>query len=212
MKNIMSTANKYVDYEDNLYELGGFAIEEEDINGNFKEFNSCLADEYILAMIDEDFNALGDLSCYLIENIYKWSKIHNMVNISIDDLFNGSFLTYKNRTFIEAIIQTHAYKAGGAFLHVNNPKFLAMMARYAQSYEYVLGYRSHENLNSEEFNKLLHDTLVELNDIYESINNEEKLILIQRVNRILSNIRVPNGFKPCKAPKNSLTNKLLIKK
>lgn len=197
--------NEYVNYEDNIIELGGFAENPDDVEGNYEVFNRCLASDYLVAMISEDFLALGELSRYLLETIYFWEEPSKILK---NDFLNGNFKTYKNRTFIEAITKTHAYQAGEAYLHVNNPKFLAMMIAYSELYEYTLGYQYHEDLDSNQWNKLIQETLNELSIIYESISDEEKIILLKRVKKTLPNITAPKDFGVCKLPSNSLTKQL----
>lgn len=197
--------NEYVNYEDNIIELGGFAENPDDVEGNYEVFNRGLASDYLVAMISEDFLALGELSRYLLETIYFWEKPSKILK---NDFLNGNFKTYKNRTFIEAITKTHAYQAGEAYLHVNNPKFLAMMIAYSELYEYTLGYQYHEDLDSNQWNKLIQETLNELSIIYDSISDEEKIILLKRVKKTLPNITAPKDFGACKLPSNSLTRQL----
>ncbi len=197
--------NEYVNYEDNIIELGGFAENPDDVDGDYEYFNSCLASDYLEAMISEDFLALGELSRDLLDTIHDWEKTSKILK---NDFLNGNFKTYKNRTFIEAITETHAYQAGEAYLHVNNPKFLAMMIAYSELYEYTLGYQYHEDLDSNQWNKLIRETFNELNIIYELISNEEKIILLKRVKKTLPNITAPKDFGPCKLPSNNLTRQL----
>lgn len=204
----MRKENEFVNYEENFSELGGFAEFPEDIDGDFESFNRCLADEYLSAMIEENFLELGELSEGLLETIWNWG---DFLKISSSDFFNGTFMTCKNRTFIDAIIETHAYQAGEAYLHVNNPKFLAMMIAYSELYEYDLMYDEHIGLSNEEWNNLITETFNELNSIYEMLDNEEKVELLERVKKTIPNITAPKNFVPCKVPDNCLTRKLIKK-
>lgn len=196
----------FINYKDNRSELGGFAQFPEDIDGDYEAFNRCLANEYINAMLGEDFLALGELSISLLNTIWDWN---DSWEIDKSTFMNGTFITCKNRTFIDAIIETHAYQAGEAFFHVNNPKFLAMMIAYSESYEYILSYAFHENLNEEEWNKMIQTTLEELNNIYGASKEEEKKEILLKAKKTVQTIFAPKEFRTCEIPSNTLTKKLI---
>lgn len=103
-----------------FYELGGFAEYEEDIDGDFNAFNYCLANEYCSAIMSEDFELLGEISNDLIDKIINWLNYDgeigkNDLNV-IKGIDNGSIITDKNRTFIEAIVDSHQYQIAETYL------------------------------------------------------------------------------------------------
>jgi hypothetical protein len=91
-----------------IMSLGGFAENEDVVDGDWEAFNYCLAENYYLAMISEEWNLIGDTSTDLIDDIIYWLtyceeiKIENRYNI--DGIKEGSLMTVNNRTFIDAII------------------------------------------------------------------------------------------------------------
>ena len=96
-------------------ELGGFAETPEVIDGteeDFNAFNWCLACDYYEAVVGEDFDSLGEV----LNDVYNWHTLmydvctwmnydgergKNMKD-ELLKLYNGTILTYNNRTFIEA--------------------------------------------------------------------------------------------------------------
>lgn len=96
-------------------ELGGFAETPEVIDGteeDFNAFNWCLACDYYEAVVGEDFDSLGEV----LNDVYNWHALMGDVCIWMNydgeigkdkkdeypKLYNGTILTYNNRTFIEA--------------------------------------------------------------------------------------------------------------
>lgn len=84
-----------------IYELGGFAEYPEDIDGDFEAYNRCLADEYLGAFYDENFVATGLISSGLLDTIREWSSEKE----EVDKILNGTFITCKNRSIIDAIFE-----------------------------------------------------------------------------------------------------------
>lgn len=96
------------------YVLGGFAEEPEDIDidvtkEEFYNFNLYLARAYFDAMRSEDFKVIGEMSSDLIYNIIHWLNYDGIINKDIEKevkkIETGLFLTCKNRTFIDAIVE-----------------------------------------------------------------------------------------------------------
>ena len=96
-------------------ELGGFAENPNVIDGTKEEFiafNYCLAEDYYYAVLNEDFDSLGEG----LNDGYTWHEIMSQVcywlnyNGEIgkdkqdyfDKLRNGTILTVNDRTFIDA--------------------------------------------------------------------------------------------------------------
>ncbi len=188
----------YIDYNDNesIVELDGFAECVEDVDGNFVAFNRSLATQYINAMIDEDFFKLGEVSYDLLCTLTIWNNDSNISDLAILD---GSLKTCKNRTFIEAIIDNHAYKVGDAY--INNiyndidPKLIAMMIECSDEYRYYLRNELYPLLDEEEWFKLIQDVFDELNIIYLAADQEKQQELLIRVKNVLPNITVSKKYK-----------------
>ena len=92
-------------------ELGGFAIEEEDIDGDYDEFvafNYCTACDYYWALKNEDFEVIGYISDETLDQICYWlnynGKIGKNIESDIDKIKSGKMITNYGRTLAEAII------------------------------------------------------------------------------------------------------------
>lgn len=97
-----------------MNELGGFAQNPEDIDGTEEDlriFNHCLAYDYYAAVVGEDFDSLGEC----LNDGSAWRDLMNEVTFwlldaetdvdikdNLNNLYYGTIITYKNRTFIEA--------------------------------------------------------------------------------------------------------------
>ena len=104
-------------------ELGGFAERPSVIDGPIEEFyafNFCLAEDYYNAVLGERFGQLGEC----MNNSYTWydimEKVCDWLNYDgeigknfekdFDGLVNGTIITRKNRTFIEAAYEHGWYE------------------------------------------------------------------------------------------------------
>ena len=54
------------------FEIGGFALDEYAVDGDWESFNYCVAENYYDAMLGEEFDFLGYGSRSFIENIMYW--------------------------------------------------------------------------------------------------------------------------------------------
>lgn len=104
--------NEFKKYENsNEIELGGFAENEDDIDGGYDEFvafNCCLAYDYYWAFKNENFEAIGDISDDTMDQICYWlnydGKIGKDIESDIDKIKSGKMITNYARTLAEAII------------------------------------------------------------------------------------------------------------
>ena len=101
-----------------IFELDGFLERPEEIDGSIEEFNAynwCLANDYYIAVLNEDFDKLGDSLNnlfdwhYIMNNVCRWLNYDGEIGKDIKDdfamLHNGTIQTYNNRTFIEAALE-----------------------------------------------------------------------------------------------------------
>lgn len=90
------------------FEIGGFAEDEHAVDGDFEIFNYGVAENYYDAMLGEEFDFLGDASWDFIEKIEYWLNYDGEIGKGHEDeiakIRTGLFMTYKNRTFIDAIV------------------------------------------------------------------------------------------------------------
>ena len=90
-----------------IKELGGFAEEPEDVDGDYEAFNFCMADEYASSMISEDFESLGYMDFSLFESIAHWLNYDGKIGANnlefISNIPSGNFMTSFGRTFESAV-------------------------------------------------------------------------------------------------------------
>ena len=65
-----------------MLELGGFAESPRVLGGDerdYEAYNYCLAENYYHAFLDEDFEALGEIDSYLVEDIIFWLNYNGKI-------------------------------------------------------------------------------------------------------------------------------------
>ena len=88
-------------------ELGGFAENKDVLDGTeetYNSFNYCLAELYLDAIWSEDFEAIGDVDKYLIQNVAHWltydSKIAKEIKDAGKNILTGEIITCNNRQLL----------------------------------------------------------------------------------------------------------------
>lgn len=168
-------------------ELCGFAENEKAVDGTYDEylaFNHCLAENYVSAIYEEDFETLGDLSYDLLDDILYWIPIYDKKDEKIKENIESGFLkTYKNRTFIDAILANNNPEAAYTYLKRNginyNDKYvdllILLIINYEENEHDLINNILFDSLNKKEIEKSLemllkkiinvHDQAIKLNDI-----------------------------------------------
>ena len=112
-------------------ELGGFAENPEDVDGNFEAFNYCLASEYVNALFNEDFDIVGSIDSFLFNNICYWYNYKKSIGNEkeVKELEEASFITVNNRTIIDAIYDKKYISLANVYLDnkIYSPKLLLTM-------------------------------------------------------------------------------------
>ena len=105
-------------------ELSGFAEFPDEIDGDFNAFNYCLAEEYVGALYNEEFNITGQMDCTLFDNICYWYNYdeHLGNKEEANKLRNATFTTINNRSIVDAIYDKNY--ASLAFVYVGNGIYL----------------------------------------------------------------------------------------
>ena len=110
------------------------------IDGGYDEyvaFNYCLACDYLNAMYEEDFKAIGEIDDYTLEQISQWYTFHMESEEAINEMSKiekGLVLTYKNRTFIDAVIEENVGYLALAFIATgsNDPRLYELNKKYVK--------------------------------------------------------------------------------
>lgn len=190
-------------------ELGGFAETPDDIEGTEEEFiafNYCLAIDYLDAMIDEDFELLGEVGIDTIENVVEWLNYDGEVGKNMQEQINsipkGKLITSNNRTLEEAVIEQENLPFAEVFIFNGNtnPKLFVIAMDKAED-------QFHENGNTilniglsstnsqEEYLSFLKEVFDLIEDKYNKITNlEEKYLFLLRIRPHIENIRIKKQY------------------
>ena len=105
--------------------IGGFAENKNVVDGDYVAFNYCVAETYYGAMIEEDFDSLGDnVSFSLIENIAYWlgycEELAKQNKNAKREILDGTLMTVNNRTFIDAVIEKRRLDIVQVYIFLGN--------------------------------------------------------------------------------------------
>lgn len=185
------------------FELGGFAEDETVIDGDFKAFNFCLATDYLYAFMDEDFESLGELNNYLIDDIVYWLNYDGIIGKNdvnkINGIDNGTLITKNNRTFIQCIYDEHQVDMAETYIlrGVNNPKLYLTCILYGELclYNEVLNYIHSFVYDKEKYTKFLTDVFKLIDEEYLKIEtSEQKIKFLEKIKIFIDKIEYPREY------------------
>lgn len=177
------------------FDLGGFAEEPEDIDGDYESFNRLLADEYYGAFLNEDFEATGIISYSFFESFLYWLNQCN--NLSVEELNLlkvGKVLTVNKRTLIDAVYEKRYGSLAEVYLDydIYDPKLLfALIAcdnEEFDGYVFLNSIKIGEDKLNELFNELYN--LIEV----EYVKTEDKEYFLNLIYNNFGRIRCNNEF------------------
>lgn len=186
------------------FKLGGFAEYEDEIDGDFNAFNFCLAEEYMTAIIEEDFDALGFVGYDLIEKITYWLNYNGTIGKDVIDkiegIKNGNIITINNRTFIDAL---YTYKkADIAEMYIVNrgiidsKLFLTCILYGEEKLSKIILNEVHYFIKEkEEYIGFLNDVFSLIEQEFNIIDNvEDKKQFLNKIKQSISNITYPKKY------------------
>jgi len=168
-------------------ELGGFAENPDVLDGTeetFHAFNFCLAQSYLWAIGDEDFELIGDVTPDLIRDVAHWlnydGEIGRNNEQTIEKMLNGTLITSKNRTFKEAIIAEKDAKLAYVWLRLDCQNDIDLIVCRILNVNDIEDYDSYYYSDSSIFScysrekliEVLKDIISKIKDIYEKENDE----------------------------------------
>lgn len=178
-------------------ELGGFAEEPEYVSDayteeeqirEFEAFNYCLAEDYATAMVNEDFESLGEVDDYLFRNICEWINYDPSLGNSElkEQVKNGTLITKNNRTFLSAIAANKNISWGELYTayKIYSPEIIVMLIETSGS-SIKDAPICLDTKDEEELQKLNMDIFLEIEKRYQENGSLEYLKLIQKGFRIL---------------------------
>lgn len=152
-----------------VIKLGEFIDYNEDItNIEVEAFNYYLALEYANAMEEENFEILGNFSFNLLEKICYWLGFFSREEDIklLNEIKNGTLITNKNRTFIDAIYINKKGDFAEAYLNMGlkSPKLVLTIIL-----ENLINHHS-ANIGNEDFKQEDYEKL--FNELYDLIETE----------------------------------------
>lgn len=177
---------------DSVLELGGFADEPEDVDGDYQSFNYCLAIDYASSMYDEDFESLGYIGSNLFNKISYWLN-YNGESVGDDLKFiqgipKGEFMTAFNRTFAEAVFERRIGDIAESLIYNGNirPSLYFTAIAFSEPIEdilnQILGYIN----DPKEYDAFVNELMILINEEYMRLDGEEKTQFIQRIKKYLN--------------------------
>lgn len=180
-------------------ELGGFAEEPEVLEEGTEEaleaFNFCLASDYIEAIYDEDFESIGLIDSDLLNNIFMWYEIGGG-EISEDEekaIRNGTFITNKGRSLIDAVIEDRNDYFALTFIHNGNhdPRLYALCV---EEDEWIGLLNSDDSMNKEEYLDFLRNIFTLIDKDYGDASNDSKIKMLRSIKTNLGNLRYNRNY------------------
>ena len=172
-------------------ELGGFAENPDVLDGTeetYNAFNFCLAELYIGAIAEENFEELGNITSDLINDVARWliydGDITRHSEEEIQKMLNATLITKNNRTFKEAIIAEKQVKAAYVWLKLGCKNDIDLIVCHILNInnvpEYDLYYYSDSSLfecySKEKLIEVLKNIISKIKDIYDKEADENKKI------------------------------------
>ena len=167
--------------------LGGFAENEHVVDGDYEAFNFCLADQYYDAMMGEEWDLLDGLGEDLVEKIIFWLSYDKEIvkenNYNLEGIEKGTLLTFKGRTFIDAIVSEKRVDLAEMYIRLGVRDirlYILFMLYYNDEYDtvnYVYGgtiLNAYLPENRTDLVKFLSEVFTLLDNMYKDINETEK--------------------------------------
>ena len=166
--------------KDYYFDLGGFAESPEVLEEGTEEaqeaFNYCLASDYMTAIYSEDFESLGAMDNYLLNNILMWYEIGggSLDSDEEDRIRTGQVVTIKNRSLIEAVLEDrNDYWARTFIINGNHDPRLYALCVTEDEYRGILN--SDSKMNRLEYLQFLRDIFNIVEESYSLASGEEKI-------------------------------------
>lgn len=185
-------------------ELGGFAEDPKVIDGDFCAYNYCLAEEYLIAMGSEDWDALGDIDADLVNNVAYWlnydGKIGEDRKNIIEKIPKGLIMTYNNRTFVDAILAERKADLALTFIlngnHDSRLYLTVMLFNNKNINEGLLNCIHRDCYTAEKYTEFLNSVFSVIEDYYSTLDDlEEQVLFLMKVKPFIQGIKFPRDYK-----------------
>jgi len=190
-----------------MLELGGFAESPKVVGGDerdWKSFNYCLAEEYYYAFFTENFEALGEIDSYLLDNIVFWlnydGRIGQDKENEIKKIKDGTIMTVNNRTFIDAICANRNYSFAYNYILIGNhdSKLYSTCLMYGDDDHLdVLNLvrKNYEATNENMYKMIFNNIFLQVDNDFNLIkSNKQKLYVLLNLKKAIGKTRIPNNY------------------
>ncbi len=185
------------------FDLGGFAESPDVLEEGTEEaqvaFNFCLAMDYINAIYDEDFESLGAVDNYLLDNILTWYEIGGgkLSLEKVHDIKVGSVITSKNRPLVEAVLEDRNDFLARTFIGNgnNDPRLYALCVTED---EWMGILNSDSSMNRLEYLQFLRGVFDIVEESYSSVSGEVKIKMLSCIKENISSIKYNREMGPLK--------------
>lgn len=184
--------------------LGGFAENEDVVDGDWEAFNYCTAENYYDSMFGEEWDLLGDMCCDLLDKIVFWLCENDPEagkGYDANAIYAGTFKTYKGRTFIDAIVDAKKEDYAETYIRLDVYDIRLYILCMFKTDKYtidecfggtILNYINFSRMVDEERLKFLTSIFSELERIYNSLTDkEEKKHFLEVVYKNANSFRWP---------------------
>lgn len=187
--------NHNLDYlrgkSDSIKELGGFAEEPTDVDGDYESFNFCLAEDYASSMVREDFESLGYIDYSLIDNITYWLNYDSKIGAKDADFISkipsGEFVTSFGRTFGDAVSDRRLGEFAVKLIYNGNknPRVYFTAIAYSNVNFNVLNEIFEYISNPQEYVQFVNELMQIINQEYTRKEKAEKTEFIEQIKKYL---------------------------
>ena len=190
-------------------ELCGFAESPKVVDGDFNLFNIRLAEDYVNALFEENFDRVGHIDDYLFENICYWINYDERDKETVKELKSGTFMTSNQRTLIDAIYDKKFNCMAELYLdheRIYSPKLILtlLLSDCYDDYIFINPY----DITS--INRILNE-LYDFIEI-EFLKQNDKQNFINKIKNNIKNVVLPKCYNQEKISKNYEWVKILKRK
>ena len=177
--------------KDSIKELGGFAEEQTDVDGDYKSFNYCLASDYATAMVNEDFESLGEMDYELFKTITYWLNYDGKIGSSDEDFISkipsGNFMTTFGRTFAEAVCQRRLGEFAQNMVYGGNknPRVYFTAIAYSTCYQDILNHILSYKIEPSEYVSFAKELMSIINQEYLKLSESERTPFVEQLKKYL---------------------------
>lgn len=188
----------------NFYDdLGGFAEEPSVVSsdGDYDEycaFNVCLAENYINAIYEENFDDLGEIDPWFLDQILMWYEVNWELDIEeIKNYKTGMNITMNNRPFVEAVIEDGNDCLAETFICNGNhdPRLYALCMTETSIFSHV-GLLSSDGRGRDEYLSFLRDVFDCVEEDYKNAAAQDKIKMLSVIKERISDIRYSEDIGP----------------